>query len=167
MSLECGPTGGGHGHADRLHLTVYGDDVLWLADPGTGSYVTPDLAWYRSTLGHNAPRVDGASQHGAAAVCEAFEVRGDWAWVRGRWGEFARTVVGGPGYVLDLVRFASRGSIWWSSPGTFSAAAWRHRGAGKVAWSEVFTSRAERFLRRVRAASSSWRQRTGTARGFT
>ena len=34
----------------------------WLADPGTGSYVTRDLFWYRSTLAHNAPRLDGLTQ---------------------------------------------------------------------------------------------------------
>ena len=31
-------------------------------DPGTGSYVAGDLFWYRSTLAHNAPRLDGRSQ---------------------------------------------------------------------------------------------------------
>ena len=34
--------------------------VHWLPDPGTGSYVARDLFWYRSTLAHNAPRLDGA-----------------------------------------------------------------------------------------------------------
>src|SRR6266576_1752476 len=47
-SLECGPQGGGHGHPDRLQLTLFADGVYWLPDPGTGSYVTPDLFWYRS-----------------------------------------------------------------------------------------------------------------------
>ena len=54
-SLECGDYGGGHGHPDRLHLTLHAGGVHWLADPGTGSYVSPDLFWYRSTLAHNAP----------------------------------------------------------------------------------------------------------------
>ena len=40
-SLECGVYGGGHGHPDRLHLTLHADGVHWLADPGTGSYVSP------------------------------------------------------------------------------------------------------------------------------
>src|SRR5206468_3438661 len=66
-SLECGPPGGGHGHPDRLHLTLHADGVHWLADPGTGSYVSRDLFWYRSTLAHNAPRLDGASQSLGAA----------------------------------------------------------------------------------------------------
>src|SRR5260370_618004 len=62
VSLECGPSGGGHGHPDRLALTFYADGVPWLAAPGTGSYGSRDLGWYRSTLAHNAPRLDGPSQ---------------------------------------------------------------------------------------------------------
>src|SRR2546430_15296661 len=68
--FRSGPSGGGHGHPDRLHLTLHADGVHWLADPGTGSYVSRDLFWYRSTLAHNAPRLDGASQSLGAAVCE-------------------------------------------------------------------------------------------------
>ncbi|MEZ4457013.1 MAG: heparinase II/III family protein [Gemmatimonadales bacterium] len=56
LSVECGALGGGHGHPDRLHLTLHAGGIHWLADPGTGLYVNPDLFWYRSTLAHNAPR---------------------------------------------------------------------------------------------------------------
>src|SRR5207245_2610440 len=35
VSLECGPSGGGHGHPDRLHLTLHADGVHWLPDLGT------------------------------------------------------------------------------------------------------------------------------------
>jgi hypothetical protein len=106
--LECGPYGGGHGHPDRLHLTLHADAVHWLPDPGTGSYVSRDLFWYRSTLAHNAPRLDGASQPPGDAVCEMFEVQDDWAWVRGRYGGLARTVVSGPAYLVDVVELAGR-----------------------------------------------------------
>jgi hypothetical protein len=34
-SLECGGTGGGHGHADRLNLTLHADGVYWLPDFAT------------------------------------------------------------------------------------------------------------------------------------
>src|SRR5437899_2166014 len=34
VSLECGPLGGGHGHPDRLHLTLHADGMHWL--PGFG-----------------------------------------------------------------------------------------------------------------------------------
>lgn len=107
-SLECGPTGGGHGHADRLHLTLYADGVPWLCDFGTASYVARDLFWYRSTLAHNAPRIDGRSQAAGDATCDAFEAHDDWAWARGRFGDITRTVVAGPAYVVDLVEFATR-----------------------------------------------------------
>ena len=105
-SLECGRFGGGHGHPDRLHVTLHADGRHWLADPGTGSYVSQDLFWYRSTLAHNAPRLDGRSQPAGDARCEAFDVqsgaRGEWSWTRGRYGDLTRTLVAGP-YLLDVV----------------------------------------------------------------
>ena len=104
-SLECGRFGGGHGHPDRLHLTLHADGHHWLADPGTGSYVSPDLFWYRSTLAHNAPRLDGHSQPPDAALCEAFDVGEGWSWTRGRWGEVTRTLVAGR-YLLDVVELS-------------------------------------------------------------
>ena len=102
-SLECGPGGGGHGHPDRLHLTVHADGVHWLPDPGTGSYVAPDLFWYRSTLAHNAPRLGGVSQPTTDAICEAIDVGERWSRVRGRFGPLRRTLVLGPDYLVDLL----------------------------------------------------------------
>ncbi|MGN6392629.1 MAG: heparinase II/III domain-containing protein [Gemmatimonadales bacterium] len=101
--LECGRLGGGHGHPDRLQLTLHEAGVFWLADPGTGSYVTGDLLWYRSTLAHNAPRLDGRSQPPGDAQCEAFDVQERWSWARGRYGEMSRTLVAGSEYLLDVV----------------------------------------------------------------
>ncbi|HXI21730.1 MAG TPA: heparinase II/III family protein, partial [Gemmatimonadales bacterium] len=106
VSLECGAYGGGHGHPDRLHLTLFTDGVHWLADPGTGSYVARDLFWYRSTLAHNAPRLDGVSQPEGDARCEAFDSQDDWGWARGRWDRFTRTVVAGPDHLVDVLEFA-------------------------------------------------------------
>ncbi|HET8622393.1 MAG TPA: heparinase II/III family protein [Gemmatimonadales bacterium] len=103
VSVESGIHGGGHGHPDRLHLTLHDGGVHWLPDPGTGSYVARDLFWYRSTLAHNAPRVDGRSQPPGDAVAEFFAVAGDWSWVQGRYGDVRRTVVSGPEYLLDVV----------------------------------------------------------------
>ena len=107
-ALECGLYGGGHGHPDRLHLTLHADGVHWLPDPGTGSYVSHDLFWYRSSLAHNAPRLDGASQPPGDAVCEMFDVQDDWAWVRGRYGSLARTLVTGPAYLVDVLELTGR-----------------------------------------------------------
>jgi len=146
VSLECGPLGGGHGHPDRLHLTLHADGVHWLPDVGTGSYVARDLLWYRSTLAHNAPRLDGASP-GGNAMCETFDAPGDWGWTRGRNGDVTRTVVAGPAYLLDIVELASREDHLLELP-------WHFQGRGDVVtrgrWEDAelqdeFTSRAQRF----------------------
>ena len=102
-SLECGRLGGGHGHPDRLNLIVHADGAYWLPDFGTGSYVARDLFWYRSTLAHNAPRLDGMSQLLGDAECDNFDVNGDWAWARGRFGELTRTLVAGSHYLVDVL----------------------------------------------------------------
>jgi hypothetical protein len=105
-SVECGEYGGGHGHPDRLHLTLHARGVHWLADPGTGSYVSPDLFWYRSTLAHNAPRLDGVSQPPMNARADMFDVSGRWGWIRGKADRFTRTTVAGPAHLVDVVEFA-------------------------------------------------------------
>ena len=106
-SLECGAPGGGHGHPDRLHLTLHEDGVHWLPDPGAGSYVSRDLFWYRATLAHNAPRIDGVSQVPGDATCESFDSSRHWAWVRGRFGDVTRTVISGPDHLLDRVEMSA------------------------------------------------------------
>jgi len=146
-TLECGPYGGGHGHPDRLHLTLHADGVHWLADPGTGSYVSPDLFWYRSTLAHNAPRTDGASQPRGDAVCEAFDAPDEWAWVRGRYGELSRTVVSGPAYLLDVVELGSRTEHLLELPWHFEGTGDVGRGTWQAAdLADEFVSRVERFV---------------------
>jgi hypothetical protein len=62
VALDYGHSGGGHGHPDRLNLLVSDGATRWLDDMGTGTYVERALHWYRSTLAHQAPLVDGASQ---------------------------------------------------------------------------------------------------------
>jgi hypothetical protein len=106
-SLECGAHGGGHGHPDRLHFTLHERGVHWLPDFGTASYVSRDLFWYRSTLAHNAPQLDGVSQRADDAVCECFEARDSWAWVRARFEPVTRSLISGPRYVLDIVELGS------------------------------------------------------------
>lgn len=147
VSLECGQLGGGHGHPDRLHLTLHAGGVPWLADPGTGSYVARDLFWYRSTLAHNAPRLDKASQPAGDAVCEAWDAPGEWGWVRGRYGELTRTVIAGPAYVLDVVELGSRTDHLLELPWHFAGTGHALEGtwaAGELA--DEFVSRVERFV---------------------
>ncbi len=107
VSLETGIWSGGHGHPDRLHLSCFADGVNWLPDPGTGNYVDRDLFWYRSTLAHNAPLLDGRSQHGGDAHCDAFDAGPTWSWVRAVWDDVTRTLVLGPSYLLDVVQLSA------------------------------------------------------------
>ncbi len=152
-SLECGAYGGGHGHPDRLHLTLHEAGTLWLPDPGTGSYASPDLFWYRSTLAHNAPRLDGVSQPVGDAVADSFDVRGEWGWTRGRYGDVSRTLVSGPDYLLDVVELASEEShaieLPWHFTGEASVEAPGSWEPAVLADPQV--SSAERFLPEGRA----------------
>jgi len=153
--LECGLYGGGHGHPDRLNLTLHADGVHWLPDPGTGSYVSPDLFWYRSTLSHNAPRLDGASQPPGDAVCEMFDVQADWAWARGRYGGLERTVVSGPAYVVDVIELTGREERTVELPWHFVGrgdirTAGRWVDAADATIDDTFVTRVERFIPEAR-----------------
>lgn len=110
VALEGGHSGSGHGHPDRLALTLQAGADRWLQDPGTGSYVERTLHWYRSTLAHHAPLVNGASQPAAAAQLVAFEDRGGMGWAQKRahigHGVVAtRTVVVAEAYLVDLLEW--------------------------------------------------------------
>ena len=113
VALEGGHTGGDHGHPDRLALTLQNGANRWLDDPGTGSYVERTLHWYRSTLAHAAPLVDGASQDRRPATLIAFEDRGGAGWVSkrvdgiARGVDMTRTIVVCDGYLVDLLEWAS------------------------------------------------------------
>ena len=147
-SLECGAHGGGHGHPDRLHLTLHANRHHWLPDPGTGSYVARDLFWYRSTLAHNAPRLDGTSQPPSDAECAAFGESGDWAWARGRYGAFIRTLVAGPRYLLDVLELSAaeehQVELPWhpNAPVAEPPGRWEPGPAGR----DEFVRRLERFV---------------------
>jgi hypothetical protein len=122
-SLECGAAGGGHGHPDRLHLTLHARGVHWLPDMGTGSYVDPSLFWYRSARAHNAPTVDGESPRDAR--CVAFESAGAWGWIRGSAGPVTRSIVAGPDVIVDLLEIApGSGAVElpWHLQGKFTVA---------------------------------------------
>lgn len=147
LAMECGAYGGGHGHPDRLHLTLHDQGVHWLADPGTGSYVHPDLFWYRSTLAHNAPRLDGVSQEPGDARPLAFDTRGDFGWMAARFGPLERTVVSGPDWILDIVSVepgaARRLELPWHLDGDVTVAtpgAWH-----PAELADEFVTDAERF----------------------
>ncbi|MCE2902272.1 MAG: heparinase II/III family protein [Gemmatimonas sp.] len=122
VALEGGIAGGGHGHPDRLALTLQADAERWLDDPGAGSYVERTLHWYRSTLAHHAPLVNGASQPPEPARLLAFEDRGGAGWVRKRVDELApgvsatRTVVVCDGYLVDVLDWESEAEVTLTLP---------------------------------------------------
>lgn len=115
VALDYGHTGGGHGHPDRLNvLFARGADRI-LDDYGTGSYVDPSLHWYRSTLAHNAPLFDGASQARVSGQLVAHEERGAAGWVEAEIVGLApgvrarRSVIVMPDYLVDRLEWdASR-----------------------------------------------------------
>jgi hypothetical protein len=110
VSLDYGHSGGGHGHPDRLNLSLVANGERWFDDPGTGSYVDPSLHWYRSTLAHNAPLVDGHSQPRVHGGLNAYEDNDREGWVSAQ-AELAhgmvvcRTVVALPGYIVDELQW--------------------------------------------------------------
>ena len=112
VSLDYGHPGGGHGHPDRLNLTLVDRTRRWFEDPGTGSYVDPSLHWYRSTLAHNAPMVDGRSQPAVHGALLAFHDDERVGWVSAS-AELAagltvcRSVVVLGDYLVDELTWAS------------------------------------------------------------
>ncbi len=112
-ALEGGHTGGGHGHPDRLSMTLQDGAVRILEDPGTGSYVERALHWYRSTIAHNAPLVNGSSQLRVPAQLQAFDARSGVAWLRvfasgvAAGVDMQRTIVLLDEHVIDHLRWAA------------------------------------------------------------
>ncbi len=110
VALDYGHSGGGHGHPDRLNLLLVDGHVRWFDDPGTGSYVDPSLHWYRSTLAHTAPLVDGRSQPPAHGSLVAFDDDGRTGWASGSVElvpglTVRRTVVLMDDYLVDVLEW--------------------------------------------------------------
>jgi hypothetical protein len=110
VSLDYGHSGGGHGHPDRLNLTLVDRTRRWFDDPGTGSYVDATLHWFRSTLAHNAPLIDGHSQQRVHGALLAFADDDQIGWISAQ-AELApglivrRSVVVMSDYLVDEVHW--------------------------------------------------------------
>jgi hypothetical protein len=117
VGVEFGQSGGGHGHPDRLNLTLYQGATRWLDDLGTGSYVDPSLHWYRSTLAHNAPLVDGRSQPLRDGALLAYEEREGLGWIVAELRipqtdvRLERTIVVAPDYLIDELQWTAPAEI--------------------------------------------------------
>ena len=122
VALDWGQSGGGHGHPDRLNLLFMQGATRWLDDLGTGSYVDRSLHWYRSTLAHNAPLIDGHSQSRVDGTLLAHEERDGFGWTFAEANGLApgvhvtRAVVVTPEYFVDEIRWSSERSVQFDLP---------------------------------------------------
>lgn len=72
--LKHGSHGGGHGHPDKLSISIHNGKREILSDLGTCAYGVPDYTkWYRKTLGHNTVVVDGKDQLASDASLVQFK----------------------------------------------------------------------------------------------
>ncbi len=72
--LKYGPSGGGHGHPDKLSISVHNGRSEILPDFGTCAYGIPDyLNWYKRTLSHNTVVVDFKDQKPSTGQLVNFE----------------------------------------------------------------------------------------------
>ena len=89
---------------------------------GTGSYVDRSLHWYRSTLAHNAPMIDGHSQARVDGSLLAHEERGGFGWTFAEANGLApgvrvtRAVVVTPDYFVDEIRWSAERSVQFDLP---------------------------------------------------
>ncbi|HKV50348.1 MAG TPA: heparinase II/III family protein [Gemmatimonadaceae bacterium] len=129
LALDYGHSGGGHGHPDRLNVILARGDDRWLDDLGTGSYVDPSLHWYRSTLAHNAPLIDGRSQTPADGTLRAYDERGGVGWVDAEFENpdtgvsIRRSLVALPDYAIDRLAWESDDAVQLDLPLHVSATA--------------------------------------------
>ena len=72
--LKYGPSGGGHGHPDKLSIFIHNGEKEILPDLGTCAYGIPDyLNWYKRTLSHNTVTVDCKDQRPATGQMVYFD----------------------------------------------------------------------------------------------
>ncbi len=63
VALSYGPHGGGHGHSDKLTLTLFAQGRQWLPDVGSMPYETTWKGeWTAQAVSHNTVVVNGISQ---------------------------------------------------------------------------------------------------------
>ena len=167
VSMECGGARGGHGHPDLLHVTLFWG-TPWLMDPGTASYVSPSLFWYRSTLAHNAPGLPEAGQLSRDAWCSAFDEQGGYAWMRatavdlfGPGTSAVRTLITGPEWVVDVLDIGGSKDLEVILPIHLLGEGDRSHGAGAVDLSVARSGDREMHLAIVPRAGESIMSDTG------
>lgn len=72
--LKYGPHGGGHGHPDKLSISIHDGDKEIVSDMGTTAYGVPAYTrWYRKTLSHSTLTVDGKDQQETTGKLISFQ----------------------------------------------------------------------------------------------
>ncbi|WP_106832002.1 heparinase II/III domain-containing protein [Parabacteroides pacaensis] len=63
LVVKYGPSGGLHGHPDKLTLTLHNGESEVFPDLGTPAYGVPDCyTWYRKSISHSTVTIDGKDQ---------------------------------------------------------------------------------------------------------
>lgn len=79
LLLKYGPHGGGHGHPDKLGITLYAHGARLSPDLGSPGYgIGLFTTWYRQTFSHNTVTIDGRSQPPASGRLHCFRGEGDF-----------------------------------------------------------------------------------------
>ena len=143
--LKHGPSGGGHGHPDKLALSLYAAGEPVSPDLGSPGYGVPlHRSWYRQSFSHNTVILDRRSQPPARGEMLRFECPPDGpdqVLARVRFGDpdgagdedddvytgtaLSRTVASAGRYFLDLFRVRSRAA---------QTVQWLFRMRGALAW---------------------------------
>jgi hypothetical protein len=64
LLMTYGRYGSGHGHPDKLHISLYSHGKIVAPDPGSLGYDNPEhLTWANQTIAHNTVTVDEVSQY--------------------------------------------------------------------------------------------------------
>ncbi|MEN6644041.1 MAG: heparinase II/III family protein [Armatimonadia bacterium] len=109
VHFDYGPHGGGHGHPDKMVVTLYALGQELAPDPGCLAYAAAlHTSWYRQSVAHNVIVVDGKSQTPTEGKRELFASWPEAALATGSCGTayegvtLKRTVLLTPTYMLDL-----------------------------------------------------------------
>lgn len=171
--LDYGDHGGSHGHFDKLHLDIYGANMLLGGDPGTPGYTHPlHSKWYQQTISHNTVLVDGKSQKQAEGKLKYYLDKKPFNILHASANEanpgikYERMVWTDEHYILD--RF------WVSDPLKEHTLDWMFHGNGEFESSSLFqdiklplTDPFQPFLDKVKSLETydnwegSWKQGSG------
>ena len=84
--LKYGPYGdGGHGHPDKLSISLFDGKEELLTDMGTSGYGAPDYhLWYRKTISHSTVTVDGKDQSPVTGQLVSFKPSNNGGYVEAK-----------------------------------------------------------------------------------